>query len=110
MREIAFHVKHEAHFYPQAAVDNVGMIHITPFRHLGVAVDRSVDKCCGNLRCGSLPWGDPIGPTSFGKAFGGASEQVPQGLLESSSMGPAYTRSTDVIRGEPIWVKPSERN
>ena len=55
MREVAFHVKHEAYCYPQAAVDNVTMIHITPFRYLWMAVDRSVDKSCGNLRCGSLP-------------------------------------------------------
>jgi len=55
VREVAFHVKHEAYCYPQAAVDNVTMIHITPFRYLWMAVDRSVDKSCGNLRCGSLP-------------------------------------------------------
>ncbi|SEB52711.1 hypothetical protein SAMN04489745_0493 [Arthrobacter woluwensis] len=55
MREMAFHVKREAYFYPQAAVDNVTMIHITLFRYLGMPVYRSVDKSCGNLRCGSLP-------------------------------------------------------
>lgn len=53
--EIGFHVKHEAHFYPQVTVDNVTMIHITPFRHLWMAVDRSVDNCCGNSMGASLP-------------------------------------------------------
>lgn len=100
MREVAFHVKHEASCYPQASVDNVTMIHITPSGSSGwlwtdlwiTPVETRVVVRCPEEIGSAL---HPSGRLSV------EPPQIPPALLESSSMGADLH---EINRRDPRWT------